>query len=134
MLAAYTIGPEKVAELTKDIYLQFPVLEERKRQYAGSLSGGEQRMLSLGMALMTEPIMLMLDEPSMGLAPRMVDDFMETITQMGREKGLGILLVEQNIEAALRVADRVYVLRAGEIILEDTGAALLQRGKLWELF
>jgi branched-chain amino acid transport system ATP-binding protein len=118
----------------EEVFDLFPVLRERRRQRAGTLSGGEQRMLSLGIALMVRPRLLLVDELSLGLAPALVQRIMETIRQICRDQGISIMLVEQNVRQALRVADRVYVMRTGKVILEESGAALLARGQLWDLF
>jgi branched-chain amino acid transport system ATP-binding protein len=108
---------EKVNEL-------FPVLKERLKQAGGTLSGGEQQMLAIGRALMSRPKLLMLDEPSMGLAPIMVEKIFEAIAQINRE-GTTILLVEQNAQVALSMSSRGYVLESGEIVLADASEALL---------
>ena len=107
------------------IYELFPRLEERHWQPAGTLSGGEQQMLAMGRALMSHPGLLMLDEPSMGLAPLLVEQIFDIIRQLHAD-GTTILLVEQNAQAALAVADRGYVLETGRIVTEGTGAALLE--------
>ncbi|MCK5554326.1 MAG: ABC transporter ATP-binding protein, partial [Deltaproteobacteria bacterium] len=97
------------------VYSLFPILKERTRQKAGFLSGGEQQMLTIGRALMTRPKLIMLDEPSQGLAPKLVGEVFETIERMKAEIGLTILLVEQNIEASLSASDSVYILHEGKI-------------------
>jgi branched-chain amino acid transport system ATP-binding protein len=102
----------------------FPVLKERERQAGGTLSGGEQQMLAIGRALMSRPRVLMLDEPSMGLAPLFVERIFELLREI-HEQGMTILLVEQNAQAALQAADRGYVLESGEIVLEDEADRLL---------
>ena len=102
----------------------FPRLAERRRQRAGSLSGGEQQMLAIGRALMSEPALLMLDEPSLGLAPRVIDSILEALAALHRS-GLALLLVEQNVQAALALAGRGYVLERGRVVREGAGAALL---------
>jgi branched-chain amino acid transport system ATP-binding protein len=102
----------------------FPRLAERRRQRAGSLSGGEQQMLAIGRALMSRPALLMLDEPSLGLAPRIIDGIVEALVTLHRA-GLALLLVEQNVQTALAVAGRAYVLERGRIVREGTGPALL---------
>ena len=107
------------------VFEQFPRLKERRRQIAGTLSGGEQQMLAMGRALMSNPKLLMLDEPSMGLAPLLVEQIFDIIRQLHAD-GTTILLVEQNAQAALAVADRGYVLETGRIVTEGTGAALLE--------
>ena len=106
------------------VFERFPRLKERRRQVAGTLSGGEQQMLAMGRALMSHPKLLMLDEPSMGLAPLLVEQIFDIIRQLHAD-GTTILLVEQNAQAALAVADRGYVLETGRIVTEGTGAALL---------
>ncbi len=103
----------------------FPRLGERRRQMAGTLSGGEQQMLALGRALMARPRLLMLDEPSLGLAPLVVQQILRAIETINREQRLSILMVEQNVAHALRMASRGYVIENGRIVLEGTGAALL---------
>jgi len=102
----------------------FPILEERKNQYAGTLSGGEQQMLAMGRALMSKPSLIMMDEPSTGLAPLIVQAIFEVIVKM-REEGRTVLLVEQNAKAALGIADRGYVLETGKIILQGPASDLL---------
>ena len=102
----------------------FPRLKERRKQMAGTLSGGEQQMLAMGRAMMTRPKMLLLDEPSMGLAPILVEGIFETVQNINREDGTTILLVEQNALMALQIADRGYVIQTGEIVLEDNAKAL----------
>ncbi|MFG2694501.1 ABC transporter ATP-binding protein [Kitasatospora sp. NPDC048407] len=103
----------------------FPILAERRKQAAGTLSGGEQQMLAMGRALMSRPKLLMLDEPSMGLSPLMMQKIMATIIEL-RATGTTILLVEQNAQAALSLSDRAYVMTTGEITLSGTGAELLR--------
>lgn len=108
----------------KRVYELFPRLEERKIQRAGTMSGGEQQMLAIGRALMSQPRLLLLDEPSLGLAPIIIQQIFDTIEQL-RSEGMTIFLVEQNANQALKLADRGYVLENGHVVLEDTGAALL---------
>lgn len=114
-----------VAQDLERVFLLFPVLKERRKQQGGTLSGGEQQMLAIGRALMTRPKVLMLDEPSMGLAPLILERIFETISEIKRQ-GITILLVEQNAQMALSLADRGYVLESGEIALTGTGEALLR--------
>ena len=109
----------------ESVYEQFPRLRERKKQIAGTLSGGEQQMLAMGRALMSHPKLLMLDEPSMGLAPILVEQIFDIIRQLHRN-GTTILLVEQNAQMALSVADRAYVLETGKITLSGTGKELAE--------
>ncbi|MDE3088092.1 MAG: ABC transporter ATP-binding protein [Chloroflexota bacterium] len=123
-MGAYTRvdGPE-ITEATERVFTLFPRLKERKSQLAGTLSGGEQQMLATGRALMARPKVLLLDEPSMGLAPVLVDSIYETIARLNSE-GTTILLVEQNARMALQVANRGYVLQTGEVVLSDTAEKL----------
>lgn len=115
------------------VYNMFPVLAEHRSQMAGSLSGGQQQMLAIGRALLAKPNLLMLDEPSLGLAPLIVRALLETFTQLNQE-GLTILLVEQNARAALALADRAYVLVAGQLVYEGAPDVLAESGKLEELY
>jgi len=110
----------------QDVYTLFPRLFERRKQLSGTLSGGEQQMLAIGRALMTSPRLLLLDEPSMGLAPLVVQEIFRVLDRLRRERGTTILLVEQNAKAALKLADRGYVLETGKVILEGTAANLLE--------
>jgi branched-chain amino acid transport system ATP-binding protein len=121
LLGGYTRTRSERAQDLAQMYERFPVLEERRRQPAGTLSGGEQQMLAIGRALMARPRLLLLDEPSMGLAPRIVEQIFAVI----RELRGTILLVEQNAHAALGVADRGYVVESGRIVLEGSSRALL---------
>ncbi len=113
------------AEAMRRVFNLFPVLEERLHQSSGTLSGGERQMLAIGRALMAKPRLLMLDEPSLGLAPILVETVLDTIKQI-RDEGVTILLVEQNARAALSMADRAYALEVGTITLEGTGQELLR--------
>ena len=122
-MGAFT-DPTDMAKTMADVYERFPRLKERKRQLAGTLSGGEQQMLAMGRALMSKPKLLMLDEPSMGLAPILVEQIFDIIREL-HAAGTTILLVEQNAQAALSVADRAYVLETGKISLTGTGAELM---------
>ncbi|HMN03726.1 MAG TPA: ABC transporter ATP-binding protein [Geobacter anodireducens] len=109
-----------------DIYALFPRLHERRKQAAGTLSGGEQQMLAMGRALMARPKLLLLDEPSMGLAPLVVQEIFKVIEQLRRDRGTTVLLVEQNAKAALKMADRGYVIETGKVILEGMAPDLLE--------
>ena len=113
-----------MARTMADVYERFPRLKERKRQLAGTLSGGEQQMLAMGRALMSNASMLMLDEPSMGLSPLLVQEIFDIIRDI-HKAGMTILLVEQNAQMALSVADRAYVLETGHVVMDGTGAELL---------
>ena len=123
-MGAYTQPNATVEPGIADVYERFPRLAERRRQIAGTLSGGEQQMLAMGRALMSRPKLLMLDEPSMGLAPILVERIFDIIREL-HSAGTTILLVEQNAQAALSVADRAYVLETGRISLTGTGAELM---------
>jgi branched-chain amino acid transport system ATP-binding protein len=112
----------------------FPVLAERRTQRAGTMSGGEQRMLSIGMALMAGPRLMLLDEPSLGLSPLYVETIMDAIRTVADEQCVGVVMLEQNVAQTLRVADRVYVMRSGETIAHETAAELRTREHLWDLF
>jgi branched-chain amino acid transport system ATP-binding protein len=111
------------------VFSMFPRLRERVAQKAGTLSGGEQQMLAIGRALMAKPSVLLMDEPSMGLAPILVEQVFETIDQISKE-GLTILVVEQNANVALSIADRGYVIQTGRIVMKDTAEALLANPEL----
>lgn len=121
-MGAY-IRNDNIKESLEDVFNRFPRLLHRKNQIAGTLSGGEQQMLAMGRALMSKPKMLMLDEPSMGLAPILVDQIFDIIREL-HKMGTTILLVEQNAGKALEIADHAYVLESGKIVLSGTGAEL----------
>ena len=114
-----------IRERLEFVYDLFPVLKERRSQKAGTLSGGEQQMLAIGRALMSMPKLMMFDEPSLGLAPKLVDAILDTIARL-RYEGITILLVEQNVRAALEISDRGYVIENGRIILEGKSSELLE--------
>ena len=124
-MGAYTQSAAGVDADLEKVYAQFPRLKERRRQIAGTLSGGEQQMLAIGRALMSHPRLLMLDEPSMGLAPILVEQIFDIIREL-HKAGTTILLVEQNAQAALSVADRGYVLETGKVVTTGTGRELLE--------
>ena len=111
-------------ETLEKIYILFPRLKERQKQLAGTLSGGEQQMLAIGRALMAGPELLMLDEPSLGIAPLIVKNIFSAVTRL-REAGMTILLIEQNARAALGIADRGYVMETGQVVLEGSSGDLL---------
>ncbi len=115
--------PSLVAEGMEDVYAMFPRLAERRRQPGGTLSGGEQQMLALGRAMMSRPRLLFLDEPSLGLAPRVVEDVARAVLGF-RDRGITVLLVEQNARVALAISDRGYVIENGRIVLSATAAEL----------
>ena len=122
-MGAYTRYDGKVKSDFNRMYELFPRLGERKKQYAGTMSGGEQQMLAIARALMSQPRLILLDEPSMGLAPVLVDGVFDTIQRI-QEEGMTVLLVEQNAHMALSIADRGYVLQSGEIVMSETASNL----------
>jgi len=125
MLGTYTNkDPAHRARRLEFVYSLFPILHDRAGQRAGTLSGGQQQMLAIGRALMSDPRILMLDEPSLGIMPVMVDQIVEVLQRLHREQGLTILLVEQNVSAALETCGRGYVLQTGRIVSEGSGEEL----------
>jgi branched-chain amino acid transport system ATP-binding protein len=125
MMGAYLQRDADVIRRERDyVFSVFPRLQEREKQQAGTLSGGEQQMLAIGRALMSQPKFLMLDEPSLGIAPLLVKSIFAQIVEINRSRGITILLVEQNANLALEIATRGYVLETGRIILQDEAAAL----------
>ena len=133
-LGAYAGGNQKrFQELVKTVYEFFPRLEERKKQYGGTLSGGEQQMLAVGRAMMATPKLLLLDEPSMGLAPIVVEEVFKIIRRI-KEMGTTMLLVEQNAMMALKVCDRAYIINTGEIVGEDTAEHIMSNQTLMDAY
>ena len=128
-LGAYTRPRTEAGQGLQEVFGRFPALAERRKQPAGTLSGGQQQMLAIGRALMSRPRLLLLDEPSMGLAPFLVEEVFRTIQAL-KNAGTTILLVEQNAYAALGIADRGYVMETGEIVLSDSALALLANEKV----
>lgn len=134
MVGAYLRKDKK--EILKDlewVYELFPILKQRSWQYAGTLSGGEQQMLAVGRALMSRPKLIMLDEPSLGLAPLIVQQIFDIITEINK-KGVTILLIEQNANMALKTADIAYVIETGEIVLTGSGKELLENEQVREAY
>lgn len=133
-MGAYTISDaRRVTENMERVYGHFPRLKERRRQMAGTLSGGEQQMLAMGRALMAQPRLLLLDEPSLGLAPLLVKSIFRTIRRIS-EQGVTVLLVEQNARAALKLASRGYVLEVGNVVMEDTAKGLLANPRVQKAY
>lgn len=133
-LGAYSVPKGEIPGRMDSVFEQFPILAERRDQLAGTMSGGQQRMLSLGMALMSEPKMLLLDEPSLGLAPTIVDQLMETVRGLVDDGQMSVLMVEQNVGQVLSIADRAYVMRSGRILLEESADEMRARDQWWDLF
>jgi branched-chain amino acid transport system ATP-binding protein len=117
-----------------EVYKFFSVLRDRKNQLAGTLSGGERRMLGIGMGLLRKPKLLLLDEPSSGLSPVAFQNVARIIQEINTDLGTAAILVEQNVKVAFKLSKRIYVMKAGHIILEETGAKLLERNEWWDLF
>jgi len=134
-MGAYTRrDADAVAKDLETVFGYFPVLKERADQRAGSLSGGEQQMLAISRALMAEPKVMLLDEPSLGLSPKLVKDIFDIIVRINRERGVTILLVEQNANMALQVGDFGYVLEVGRIVMADTCARLVEKEDIKEFY
>ncbi len=134
-VALYTVEDRVDAESRLKIARElFPILREREQQKARTLAGGEQRMLSLAIALMLRPQLLLLDEPSLGLSPKMVENVMEAIREVQRTLGTAVIVAEQNVKQVLQLAQRVYVMKMGRIILEESAKELRQRHDWWDLF
>lgn len=134
-LGAYTLRSRAEVESRLEIvHKLFPILKEREWQRSRTLSGGEQRMLSMGMGMMVHPRLLLLDEPSLGLAPLLVQRLMDNVQEIQKTMGTAVILVEQNVKQALRIAQRVYVMKMGRIILEESAEEFLKRGSWWDLF
>ena len=132
-IGGYTRERAEIEATMNDVYQRFPRLKERRRQVAGTLSGGEQQMLAIGRALMSKPRLIMLDEPSMGLAPLLVSQIFSIIREL-KDTGVTILLVEQNARMALRIADRAYVLETGRVKLSDSADALLNNDEVQKAY
>jgi branched-chain amino acid transport system ATP-binding protein len=134
-MGAYTRRDmDGVARDLEMVYGYFPVLRERADQRAGQLSGGEQQMLSISRALMSRPKLMLLDEPSLGLSPKLVKDIFEIILRINRERGVSVLLVEQNANMALRTADYGYVLETGRVVMEESCTRLLDKDDIKEFY
>ena len=129
-----TKSNELKSERIEQIYELFPILKERSKQLAGTMSGGQQRMVSLGIALMSGPQLMLLDEPSLGLAPSLVKQVLDAVRRLVDEQRISAILLEQNVQAALGHADRAYIMRSGRIILEEPADVMRARGNWWDLF
>jgi len=133
-LGAHAAGAADLGDRMEAVFSLFPILRERDRQTAGTLSGGQQQMLALGMALVMRPKLLLLDEPSLGLAPFLVQRVLETVTEINHRFETAVLLVEQNVRQALQIARRVYVMKVGQIVYTGDPESLAQAQRLWQLF
>ena len=129
-IAGLLFDPEFVSQ----VYELFPVLAERRQQRAGSMSGGEQQMLALGMALMTKPKWLLLDEPSTGLAPVIVRNVMRRLGEINERMGVGLIVVEQNVPATLKMVEQTMILRSGQIVFQGSAQELSKNTDLWKWF
>ena len=137
LMGAYTRPASDKAEVGKDIELvfgYFPILRERANQPAGQLSGGQQQMLAISRALLARPAIILLDEPSLGLSPKLTHEIFEIVVRINRERGVTLLVVEQNAMVALKYADYGYVLEVGRIVMEDTCKALLEKEDIKEFY
>ena len=123
-----------VASDLEKVFDYFPVLRERQNQIAGQLSGGQQQMLAIARALLAQPALILMDEPSLGLSPKLTREIFDIVVRINRERGVTILLVEQNAHMALKIADFGYVLEVGRIVMEDTGARLAEKDDIREFY
>ena len=134
-MGAYTRNdPDGVARDLEAVFGYFPILRERKSQEAGQLSGGQQQMLAIARALLARPALVLMDEPSLGLSPKLTREIFDIVVRINRERGVTILLVEQNAHMALKIADFGYVLEVGRIVMEDTGSRLAEKDDIREFY
>ena len=134
MLGAYSVkDKDKIAEKLKTVYEIFPILAERKNQMAGTMSGGEQQMVAIGRALMCDPQLLILDEPSLGIMPKLVDEIFEFVRKINR-MGVTIVIIEQNAEKTLAFSDYAYVISEGETVIEGTGQELMKNDQVQKVY
>jgi branched-chain amino acid transport system ATP-binding protein len=134
-MGAYTRSDaDEVAKDIEAVFGYFPILRERAKQEAGQLSGGQQQMLAIARALLARPKLILMDEPSLGLSPKLTKDIFDIVVRINRERGVTILLVEQNAHMALKIADFGYVLEVGRIVMEDTGARLAEKDDIKEFY
>jgi branched-chain amino acid transport system ATP-binding protein len=134
-MGAYTRSdPDGVARDLEAVFGYFPILRERRGQEAGQLSGGQQQMLAIARALLGKPALILMDEPSLGLSPKLTKEIFDIVVRINRERGVTILLVEQNAHMALKIADFGYVLEVGRIVMEDTGARLAEKEDIREFY
>jgi branched-chain amino acid transport system ATP-binding protein len=134
-MGAYTRrDSDGVSQDVEAVFGYFPILRERARQEAGQLSGGQQQMLAIARALLARPSVILMDEPSLGLSPKLTKEIFDIVVRINRERGVTILLVEQNAHMALKIADYGYVLEVGRIVMEDTGARLAEKDDIREFY
>jgi len=134
-MGAYTRSDaDGIARDTELVFSYFPILHERAKQEAGQLSGGQQQMLAIARALLARPTVMLMDEPSLGLSPKLTKEIFDIVVRINRERGVTILLVEQNAHMALKIADFGYVLEVGRIVMEDTGARLAEKDDIREFY
>ncbi len=134
-MGAFTrADPDGVSQDLEAVFGYFPILRERARQEAGQLSGGQQQMLAIARALLARPAVILMDEPSLGLSPKLTKEIFEIVVRINRERGATILLVEQNAHMALKIADHGYVLEVGRIVMDDTGARLAENADIREFY
>ena len=133
-MGAITSEPRYLDEDLEKVFALFPILKERRQQRGGTLSGGEQQMLAIARALMSRPRLLLLDEPSLGIAPKLVQDIARSIVEINREENVSVLLVEQNSRMALRISHRAYALSTGEIVLQGKSSELLEDDRVKALY
>jgi len=134
-MGAYTRrDADGVSQDVEAVFGYFPILRERARQEAGQLSGGQQQMLAIARALLARPAVILMDEPSLGLSPKLTKEIFDIVVRINRERGVTILLVEQNAHMALKIADYGYVLEVGRIVMEDTGARLAEKEDIREFY
>jgi branched-chain amino acid transport system ATP-binding protein len=136
-MGAYTRPASAKAEVAEDlatVLAYFPILGERSSQAAGLLSGGQQQMLAISRALLARPTLMLLDEPSLGLSPKLTKEIFEIVVRINRERGVSLLVVEQNARVALQYADYGYVLESGRIVMHDTCAALREKADIREFY
>ena len=134
-MGAYTRSDsDGIARDLEAVFGYFPILRERAKQEAGQLSGGQQQMLAIARALLAQPSLILMDEPSLGLSPKLTREIFDIVVRINRERGVTILLVEQNAHMALKIADFGYVLEVGRIVMEDTGARLAEKEDIREFY
>jgi branched-chain amino acid transport system ATP-binding protein len=125
-MGGYLLDGKSIRSRLDSVYELFPILREREKQAAGTMSGGEQQMVAIGRGLMSSPKLIMFDEPSLGLAPKLVQSIFEMVQRINKELGITVLLVEQNVQHSCQISDRAFVIENGEVVLQGTGAEMLQ--------